>query len=510
MRAVALASTDGLSAGSGRLLILFQPIHVQVGTAALGRIFNVLSSTIDSYLEVQAHTLYCAGYFRKALATFWARREKEMPARMTWAWVPSVPSGSAWPALCCRAPARIGLLLRLRLPAMLPLVSSTSCSQLPGMRLASAFLGLHASPAPLATLSASLAIFETGIKVIDLLQPYKKGGKIGLFGGAGVGKTVLIMELIRNLAVEHSGISVFAGVGERTREGNDLYCEMEASGIIGRSLRHGPRSAVCRAFRLFSPTFASARSQVALVFGQMNETPGARSRVAFTALSMSEFFRDHARFDVLLFVDNVFRFLQAGSEVSTLLGRMPSAVGYQPTLASEMGLFQERIAKARTGSITSIQAIYVPADDFTDPAPVVIFSHLDAVTVLSRAQAAKAMYPAVDPFLSSSTLLDPAYISARHYCIACSLRQLLQRYKELQDIIAILGLEELSVSDRLLVARARRAERYFTQPLFVAEVFSRVPGQCVPLAACLNDCSAVLRGEYDSMDEGAFFLRGSL
>jgi F-type H+-transporting ATPase subunit beta len=320
------------------------------------------------------------------------------------------------------------------------------------------------------------------------------------------------MELIRNLAVQHGGMSLFSGVGERTREGNDLYCEMQESGIVRFSLLLSLRvradlSSVHSL--LLAPAFSS-RSQVVLVFGQMNETPGARLRVSLTALAVAEFFRETAHLDVLLFVDNVFRFLQAGSEVSTLLGRMPSAVGYQPTLASEMGLFQERVAQTRRGSITSIQAVYVPADDFTDPAPVVIFSHLDAVTVLSRGLASKALYPAVDPFLSSSTLLAPAFVSASHYCTASGLLQLLQRFRELQDIIAILGLEEVSDGDRLLVVRARKAEKFLTQPFFVAEVFTRVAGRWVGLDAALRDFEGILSGAFDEVAEGAFFMVGAL
>jgi ATP synthase F1 beta subunit len=308
---------------------------------------------------------------------------------------------------------------------------------------------IHRTPVAIMTLSTQLTLFETGIKVVDLLTPYKKGGKIGLFGGAGVGKTVVIMELIRNLAVEHGGLSLFAGVGERTREGNDLYCEMQDSGIISLTLRQG-RSLVHGAINcdypplMYQPLFAANQSQVVLVFGQMNETPGSRMRVTHASLAMAEYFRDAFSQDVLIFVDNVFRFLQAGSEVSTLLGRMPSAVGYQPTLATEMASFQERIVATTAGSITSIQAIYVPADDLTDPAPVVIFGHLDAVTVLSRALASKGIYPAVDPFNSTSKMLDPSYVKQEHFCVATDVKQMLQRYKELQDIIAILGLEELA------------------------------------------------------------------
>merc|ERR1712217_616103 len=302
-------------------------------------------------------------------------------------------------------------------------------------------------------------IFETGIKVIDLLAPYRRGGKVGLFGGAGVGKTVLIMELINNIAKAHGGVSVFAGVGERTREGNDLYCEMKESGVIdGENLEN---------------------SKVALVYGQMNEPPGARMRVGLTALTMAEYFRDVDKQDVLLFVDNIFRFVQAGAEVSALLGRVPSAVGYQPTLATEMGGLQERITSTKEGSITSIQAVYVPADDLPDPTPATTFAHLDATTVLSRNLAAKGIYPAVDPLDSTSTMLQPWIVGEQHYNCAQNVKQTLQRYKELQDIIAILGLDELSEEDRKVVARARKVERFLSQPFFVAEVFTVSPGVCI-------------------------------
>jgi F-type H+-transporting ATPase subunit beta len=365
------------------------------------------------------------------------------------------------------------------------------------------------------TLSTQLTLFETGIKVVDLLTPYKKGGKIGLFGGAGVGKTVVIMELIRNLAVEHGGLSLFAGVGERTREGNDLYCEMQDSGIISLTLRQG-RSLVYGAINcdypplMYQPLFAANQSQVVLVFGQMNETPGSRMRVTHASLAMAEYFRDAFSQDVLIFVDNVFRFLQAGSEVSTLLGRMPSAVGYQPTLSTEMGSFQERIVATNAGSITSIQAIYVPADDLTDPAPVVIFGHLDAVTVLSRALASKGIYPAVDPFNSTSKMLDPSYVKQEHFCVATDVKQMLQRYKELQDVIAILGLEELSDQDRIVVDRARKVERFLSQPFFVAEVFTRIEGRYVSLNDTIIGFDKIITGQLDLWSEGAFYLKGAI
>ena len=346
-------------------------------------------------------------------------------------------------------------------------------------------------PAPaFVDLVTTPSIFETGIKVVDLLAPYRRGGKIGLFGGAGVGKTVLIMELINNIAKEHGGVSVFAGVGERTREGNDLYAEMKESKVIDADNLE--------------------KSKVALVYGQMNEPPGARMRVALTALTMAEYFRDTNKQDVLLFIDNIFRFVQAGSEVSTLLGRMPSAVGYQPTLSTEVGELQERITSTKNGSITSIQAVYVPADDLTDPAPSNVFRHLDATTVLSRELAAKGIYPAVDPLQSNSTMLQPAIVSEKHYKTAQQVRQTLQKYKELQEIIAILGLDELSEEDRLTVARARRVERFLSQPFFVAEVFTGLLGKYVSLDDSVLGFEKILAGEFDSLPEQAFYLVGPI
>jgi len=346
-------------------------------------------------------------------------------------------------------------------------------------------------PAPAFTdLDTRLSIFESGIKVVDLLAPYRRGGKIGLFGGAGVGKTVLIMELINNIAKAHGGVSVFAGVGERTREGNDLYMEMKESKVIVED--------------------NLGESKVALVYGQMNEPPGARMRVGLTALTMAEYFRDINKQDVLLFIDNIFRFVQAGSEVSALLGRMPSAVGYQPTLATEMGSLQERITSTKDGSITSIQAVYVPADDLTDPAPATTFSHLDATTVLSRNLAAKGIYPAVDPLSSTSTMLQPWIVGDVHYNCAQQVKETLQRYKELQDIIAILGLDELSEEDRLIVARARKIERFLSQPFFVAEVFTGSPGKYCSLAETIDGFNKILGGELDSLPEQAFYLVGTI
>ena len=330
----------------------------------------------------------------------------------------------------------------------------------------------------------------TGIKVIDLLAPYTKGGKIGLFGGAGVGKTVLIMELINNIAKVHSGVSVFAGVGERTREGNDLYHEMIESGVI-------------------VPDNLS-ESKIALVYGQMNEPPGARMRVALSGLTLAEQFRDETGADVLFFVDNIFRFTQAGSEVSALLGRIPSAVGYQPTLATDMGAMQERITSTKSGSITSVQAVYVPADDLTDPAPATSFAHLDATTVLDRAISEKGIYPAVDPLGSTSRLLDPLIIGDEHYKVATDVQQVLQRYKSLQDIIAILGMDELSEDDKLAVARARKIERFLSQPFDVAKVFTGSDGVQVPLEKTIASFKAVVAGEYDHLPEAAFYMVGDI
>ncbi|MEC8392355.1 MAG: F0F1 ATP synthase subunit beta, partial [Actinomycetota bacterium] len=346
-------------------------------------------------------------------------------------------------------------------------------------------------PAPeFAEQSTESEVLVTGIKVIDLLAPYSKGGKIGLFGGAGVGKTVLIMELINNIAKVHSGFSVFAGVGERTREGNDLYHEMIESNVI-------------------KPDNLE-ESQVALVYGQMNEPPGARARVALTGLTLAEQFRDQSGTDVLFFVDNIFRFTQAGSEVSALLGRIPSAVGYQPTLATDMGAMQERITSTKNGSITSIQAVYVPADDLTDPAPATTFAHLDATTVLSRAISELGIYPAVDPLDSSSRLMDPAVVGEEHYDVARSVQGILQRYKSLQDIIAILGMDELSEEDKLTVARARKIQRFLSQPFDVAKVFTGSDGVQVPLEDTISSFKAVVNGDYDHLPEGAFYMVGGI
>ncbi|MGH2267988.1 F0F1 ATP synthase subunit beta [Campylobacter taeniopygiae] len=342
---------------------------------------------------------------------------------------------------------------------------------------------IHRDPPAFEDQSTKSEIFETGIKVVDLLAPYAKGGKVGLFGGAGVGKTVIIMELIHNVAFKHSGYSVFAGVGERTREGNDLYNEMKESNVLDK---------------------------VALCYGQMNEPPGARNRIALTGLTMAEYFRDEMGLDVLMFIDNIFRFSQSGSEMSALLGRIPSAVGYQPTLASEMGKFQERITSTKKGSITSVQAVYVPADDLTDPAPATVFAHLDATTVLNRAIAEKGIYPAVDPLDSTSRMLDPNIIGEKHYKVAREVQSVLQKYKDLQDIIAILGMDELSEEDKLIVERARKIEKFLSQPFFVAEVFTGSPGKYISLEETIAGFEGILEGKYDHLPENAFYMVGNI
>ncbi|MEO0012217.1 MAG: hypothetical protein RLZZ535_606 [Cyanobacteriota bacterium] len=351
-------------------------------------------------------------------------------------------------------------------------------------------LPIHRLAPKLTDLETAPTVFETGIKVVDLLTPYRQGGKIGLFGGAGVGKTVIMMELINNIAIQHGGVSVFGGVGERTREGNDLYNEMIESNVINAD--------------------KPEESKIALVYGQMNEPPGARMRVGLSALTMAEYFRDVSKQDVLLFIDNIFRFIQAGSEVSALLGRMPSAVGYQPTLGTDVGDLQERITSTKEGSITSIQAVYVPADDFTDPAPATTFAHLDGTTVLSRGLASKGIYPAVDPLDSTSTMLQPSIVGEEHYNTARAVQSTLQRYKELQDIIAILGLDELSEDDRIVVDRARKIERFLSQPFFVAEVFTGSPGKYVSLDNTIKGFKAILNGELDDLPEQAFYLVGDI
>lgn len=400
VRAVALASTDGIRRGQ-TIVDTGAPITVPVGEETLGRIFNLLGEPVDNKGPVKA-------------------KERR---------------------------------------------------------------SIHQDPPRFEQLEPKAEIFETGIKVIDLLAPYIKGGKTGLFGGAGVGKTVVIMELINNVAQQHGGYSVFAGVGERTREGNDLWLEMQQSGVI---------------------------SKACLVYGQMNEPPGARLRVGLSALTMCEYFRDMSGRDVLLFIDNIFRFSQAGSEVSALLGRMPSAVGYQPTLATEMGQLQERITSTKNGSITSVQAIYVPADDLTDPAPATAFIHLDAQTVLSRQIAEKGIYPAVDPLDSTSRLLAPELVGEEHYTVAMEVKRILQRYKDLQDIIAILGMDELSEEDKLLVQRARKIERFLSQPFFVAEQFTGFKGKYVKLEDTIKSFKGLINGEYDNLPEQAFYMVGTI
>jgi F-type H+/Na+-transporting ATPase subunit beta len=407
VRAVAMSTTDGLVRGMD-VIDLGAPISVPVGTATLGRIFNVLGEAVD----------------------------QQGPVNTTE-----------------RSP-------------------------------------IHREAPKLTELETKPSVFETGIKVIDLLTPYRRGGKIGLFGGAGVGKTVIMMELINNIATNHGGVSVFGGVGERTREGNDLYNEMMESGVIDKE--------------------NLGNSKIALVYGQMNEPPGARMRVGLAALTMAEYFRDVNKQDVLLFIDNIFRFVQAGSEVSALLGRMPSAVGYQPTLGTDMGDLQERITSTKEGSITSVQAVYVPADDLTDPAPATTFAHLDGTTVLSRGLASKGIYPAVDPLDSTSTMLQPSIVGAEHYDTARAVQSTLQRYKELQDIIAILGLDELAEEDRLIVSRARKVERFLSQPFFVAEVFTGSPGKYVKLEDTIKGFQAILNGELDDLPEQAFYLVGDI
>lgn len=407
IRAVAMSSTDGLVRGM-EAVDTGAPINVPVGTATLGRIFNVLGEPVDNKGDVATQDT----------------------------------------------------------------------------------LPIHREAPKLTDLETKPSVFETGIKVVDLLTPYRRGGKIGLFGGAGVGKTVIMMELINNIATQHGGVSVFGGVGERTREGNDLYNEMIESGVIDKD----------------NP----ANSKIALVYGQMNEPPGARMRVGLSALTMAEYFRDVNKQDVLLFIDNIFRFVQAGSEVSALLGRMPSAVGYQPTLSTDVGALQERITSTREGSITSIQAVYVPADDLTDPAPATTFAHLDGTTVLSRGLASKGIYPAVDPLDSASTMLQPDIVGDDHYNTARAVQATLQRYKELQDIIAILGLDELSEDDRLTVARARKIEKFLSQPFFVAEVFTGAPGKYVTLDKTIQGFKKILAGELDDLPEGAFYMVGDI
>ena len=555
IRSVALGSTDGICTWKCEVIVMCQNLLVPVGRITLGRIFNVLGSVVDSYVELaqscrfnnvsnthyknngleiikedyDLNIVHCnklsmgsndnsfnkhiegsLGSISKVSASFSYLSLYVNNNSISYNVTPVLALESSSEEKVNFKDVIILDNISSTVEAYLNTISNLFYSK---DNLYSNVKTVHNVPVSMLNLNVSVELFETGIKVIDLLTPYRKGGKIGLFGGAGVGKTVVIMELIRNLAIEHGGLSLFAGVGERTREGCDLYCEMQESGIITVS----PSDYVSdenNSETHYDPSFASNGSEVVLVFGQMNETPGARMRVAHSALAMAEYFRDAFKGDVLIFVDNVFRFLQAGSEVSTLLGRMPSAVGYQPTLASEMGAFQERVCGIESNksqcSITSIQAIYVPADDLTDPAPVVIFSHLDAVTVLDRKLASKGIYPAVDPFNSTSKMLELAYLSEDHYRCAIKVKQVLQRYKELQDLIAILGLEELSEDDKVLVERARKVERFLSQPFFVAEIFTRIEGRYVSLKECLKGFTNIINGDLDSISEGSFYMKGGM
>ena len=541
-RAVAFGTTDGLCTCVCTFLNGLQPVIVPVGRITLGRIFNVVGSIIDPYLD-----LSLASQFNTHIhADMWLYFESNenssysliYPNHELWS-TESIASdrmvsGGIWNTMISNAvgldwvfysacffmvnivnkitlnsiPADIKDLLILKDIDSSIKALPIACESLFDNTdtLFASIRAIHKTPVAIMRLSISVTLFETGIKVVDLLTHYKKGGKIDLFGGAGVGKTVVIMEFIRNLATEHGGLSLFAGVGERTREGNDLYYEMQDSSIIEIDCS----SSLSEIGHMYQSLFAAQESQVVCVFGQMNETPGARMRVSHASLAMAEYFRDAFSQDVLIFIDNVFRFVQAGAEVSTLLGRMPSAVGYQPTLATEMGCFQERIVATNIGSITSIQAIYVPADDLTDPAPVVIFGHLDAITVLSRALASKGIYPAVDPFNSTSKMLDPSYLAQEHFCVATDVKQILQRYKELQDIIAILGIEELTDQDRVVVNRARKIERFLSQPFFVAEIFTRIQGRYVSLNDTIIGFSQIVTGDLDILSEGGFYLKGTI
>ena len=588
-RTIALGSTDGLCTFGCNFFICLQPVIVAVGRIALGRILNPIGTSIDGYIcaslssQFGSYHLISFGLFSESrenvsypvtfpnhiIGHLHARRifrPTATTAISCWhrmiinthppLWIFYLGYSSQEFLTTSKALGEhfyqkgflylwtpfLSVIEAYRMSDVEP--SGLSASKIHwSMLLATSFRfyntdtlfalikPIHKTPLGMITLSISVTLFETGIKVVDLLTPYKCGGKIELLGGAGVGKTVLIMELIRNLATQHGGLSLFGGVGERTREGNDLYYEMQDSTIISISLKHSPEPAeqnpchpvgICSADRAcanplggpvaYPSLFAANESLVVCVFGQMNETPGSRMRVTHATISMAEYFRDASSQDLLIFIDNVFRFLQAGSEVSTLLGRMPSAVGYQPTLSTEMGSFQERIVATLAGSITSIQAIYVPADDLTDPAPVVIFAHLDAQTVLSRALASKGIYPAVDPFTSTSKMLDPCNrtTSGEHFYVASNVKQMLQRYKEVQDVIAILGLEELSNQDRVVVSRARKIERFLSQPFFVAEIFTRIQGSYVSLNHTIIGFNQIVTGELDIITEGGFYLKGTI
>jgi len=517
LRTVALASTQCLSTWRCFSLFSLQAVIVPVGRIALGRILNVVGSVIDPDSQLshscQFNNTNQATIGDELVESSLYTNEALFLSNLLSNTNSCVDSWNRYIEVIAHKISQdifyLAVLFMVVSGDKVDLDAYLQQDLQQGDTQFSQVKPIHKTPNKLIRLSTSLKLFETGIKVVDLLTPYVQGGKIGFFGGAGVGKTVVIMELIRNLAIEHGGLSLFAGVGERTREGNDLYCEMQDSGIISRT--------DLSSFKSNNIFYTGAQvhcintnSLVVLVFGQMNETPGARMRVTHASLTMAEYFRDGSGQDVLIFIDNVFRFLQAGSEVSTLLGRMPSAVGYQATLATEMGSIQERIVATKLGSITSIQAIFVPADDLTDPAPAVIFGHLDAVTVLSRALAAKAIYPAVDPFNSTSKMLSPLHISQEHFDIATSVKQILQRYKELQDVIAILGLEELSDQDRLIVDRARKIERFLSQPFFVAEVFTRIQGAYVSLDETIFGFSQIVNGSLDDWSEGAFYLKGAI
>mmetsp|Transcript_24937 Transcript_24937/g.58527 ORF Transcript_24937/g.58527 Transcript_24937/m.58527 type:complete len:636 (-) Transcript_24937:17-1924(-) len=517
LRTVALASTQCLSTWRCFSLFSLQAVIVPVGRIALGRILNVVGSIIDPDSQLshscQFNNTNQATIGDELVESSLYTNEALFLSNLLSNTNSCVDSWNRYIEVIAHKISQdifyLAVLFMVVSGDKVDLDAYLQQDLQQGDTQFSQVKPIHKTPNKLIRLSTSLKLFETGIKVVDLLTPYVQGGKIGFFGGAGVGKTVVIMELIRNLAIEHGGLSLFAGVGERTREGNDLYCEMQDSGIISRT-----DSSSFKSNNIFytgaQVHCINTNSLVVLVFGQMNETPGARMRVTHASLTMAEYFRDGSGQDVLIFIDNVFRFLQAGSEVSTLLGRMPSAVGYQATLATEMGSIQERIVATKLGSITSIQAIFVPADDLTDPAPAVIFGHLDAVTVLSRALAAKAIYPAVDPFNSTSKMLSPLHISQEHFDIATSVKQILQRYKELQDVIAILGLEELSDQDRLIVDRARKIERFLSQPFFVAEVFTRIQGAYVSLDETIFGFSQIVNGSLDDWSEGAFYLKGAI
>ncbi len=459
VRTIAMDSSDGLTRGA-KVMNTGETITVPVGREVLGRILNVTGDPVDDVrifelndgttvrgtLESESDTAYTISVRGETAETFEDLTEKQI-SKTNVKEVKETQATQRWP--------------------------------------------IHRQAPEFDDLAVATEAFETGIKVIDLIAPYARGGKVGLFGGAGVGKTVLIMELINNVALEHGGFSVFGGVGERTREGNDLYFEMMESGVLAANGNW-------------------EESKAALVYGQMNEPPGARARVALSALTVAEYFRDEEGQDVLLFIDNIFRFTQAGSEVSALLGRIPSAVGYQPTLATEMGNLQERITTTQKGSITSIQAVYVPADDLTDPAPATTFAHLDATTTLSRQLASLGIYPAVDPLDSSSTILSPEVVGEEHYAVARRVQETLQRYKELQDIIAILGMDELSREDKLTVERARKIQRFLSQPFHVAEQFTGMPGKYVKLEDTIAGFKALLDGEVDDLPEQAFYLQGTL